>query len=93
MIQSHVYHQYTVRILNGKRDELQKYLKDKGITTMVYYPVPLHKMKVFINRYAQIENLKTSENIVKEIVSLPIDPLYNKSHIEYVLEIYQNSFF
>jgi dTDP-4-amino-4,6-dideoxygalactose transaminase len=83
---NHVFHQYTIRVLNGRRDYLQKYLKDKGISTMVYYPVPLHKMKVFINTYAQIKNLKTSENIVKEIVSLPIDPLYNKSHIGYVLE-------
>jgi len=43
----HVYHQYTIRVLNGKRDEVQKKLKEKGIQTMVYYPVPLHKMKVF----------------------------------------------
>ena len=44
----HVYHQYTIRVLNEKRDEFQKELKEKGVQTMVYYPVSLHQMKVSI---------------------------------------------
>jgi len=43
----HVYHQYTIRLLNKKRDEIQRRLKEKDIQTMVYYPVSLHQMKVF----------------------------------------------
>ena len=47
---SHVFHQYTIRVEGGQRDVLQTHLKDAGIDSMVYYPVPLHKMKVFENR-------------------------------------------
>jgi dTDP-4-amino-4,6-dideoxygalactose transaminase len=72
----HVYHQYTIRVLNGKRDELQKYLKEYGISTMLYYPVPLHKMKVFDGRSkAGISNLNNTEDAVKEVLSLPVEPL------------------
>src|SRR3989337_851291 len=60
----HVFHQYTIRVLNGKRDLLQKHLKEKGIDTMIYYPVPLHKMKVFDKRCKVNGGLKESEKAV-----------------------------
>jgi dTDP-4-amino-4,6-dideoxygalactose transaminase len=69
----HVYHQYTIRILNGKRDEFQKLLKEKGIQTMIYYPVPLHKMKVFAKNGMEISgDLKEVQKAEKEVLSLPI---------------------
>lgn len=71
----HVYHQYTLRVNNGKRDALQTHLKEKGISTMVYYPVPLHKMKVFEGRCKLSGSLKDSENAVTEVLSLPVEPL------------------
>ena len=43
----HVYHQYTLRILNKKRDELKNYLIDKQIPSMIYYPIPIHKQKPY----------------------------------------------
>jgi len=46
----HVYHQYTVRITNGKRDDLQRFLSEQLVSTMIYYPAPLHRMKVFDGR-------------------------------------------
>ncbi|MFM7721783.1 MAG: DegT/DnrJ/EryC1/StrS family aminotransferase, partial [Bacteroidota bacterium] len=39
---THVFHQYTLRVLNGRRDELKAYLEEKGIPSMIYYPLPLH---------------------------------------------------
>lgn len=74
----HVYHQYTIRVKDDKRDELQKYLKDKGISTMVYYPYPLHKMKVFEGRSKSAGVLLESERAAKEVLSLPIEPLMGK---------------
>lgn len=71
----HVYHQYTIRVLNDKRNALQKHLKEKGIDTMVYYPVPLHKMKVFNGRCKISGSLKGSEKAVTEVLSLPVEPL------------------
>lgn len=82
----HVYHQYTVMVKNGKRDELQKYLKDNGITTMVYYPVPLHKMKVFEGRCKIAGTLKNAEEACQSVLSLPIEPLQTPEIIEDVVE-------
>lgn len=82
----HVYHQYTVRVLNGKRDELQKYLKEKGISTMVYYPVPLHKMQVFDGKIKIFNELNQSEQAIMEVLSLPIEPLMEEEDILSVVE-------
>ena len=75
----HVYHQYTVKIKEKDRNEIQQKLKEKGIQTMVYYPVPLHKMKIFQNNGMEIfEELKNSELVSESVLSLPIEPLYDK---------------
>uniref|UniRef100_UPI0037C06DB3 DegT/DnrJ/EryC1/StrS family aminotransferase n=1 Tax=Daejeonella sp. TaxID=2805397 RepID=UPI0037C06DB3 len=44
---THVFHQYTLKVKNGKRNELQKYLADNGIPSMIYYPLPLYKQEAF----------------------------------------------
>ncbi len=82
----HVYHQYTVKILNGKRDEIQKRLEKKGIQTMIYYPVALHKMKVFKDRREVFGNFKNAESVSNNVLSLPIEPLYSREMIEEVVE-------
>ena len=82
----HVYHQYTVRVLNGKRDELRKYLKEKGISTMVYYPVPLHKMQVFDGKIKIFNELNQSEQAIMEVLSLPVEPLMEEEEILSVVE-------
>ncbi|SMP13986.1 dTDP-4-amino-4,6-dideoxygalactose transaminase [Desulfurobacterium pacificum] len=82
----HVYHQYTVGVMNGKRDEFQKKLKEKGIQTMIYYPVPLYKMKVFAkNGMEVIGELENVQKVEKEVVSLPIEPLLGKEEIKSIL--------
>lgn len=67
----HSYHQYTLRVLNGKRDELQSKLNDLGVQTMIYYPIPQHKLKVY-------EHLNLSfplaEQAASESLSIPIWP-------------------
>jgi len=82
----HVYHQYTIKVKDGKRNQLQQYLKDKAISTMVYYPVPLHKMKVFNNRCIVYERLEYSEKAVESVLSLPIDPLQEEEKTSIVTE-------
>ena len=44
---THVFHQYTLRITNGKRDELHQHLLDNNIPNAIYYPVPLHAQKAY----------------------------------------------
>ncbi|HHV83785.1 MAG TPA: erythromycin biosynthesis sensory transduction protein eryC1, partial [Tepidanaerobacter syntrophicus] len=67
----HVYHQYTIRVLNGKRDELQQCLADRGIGTMVYYPVPVHKLPIYKDHAPE---LPVAERLSGEVLSLPIWP-------------------
>ncbi len=67
----HVYHQYTIRVLDGKRDTVQAALDAAGISTMIYYPVPLHKLPVYAGRNL---NFPISEAAAAEVLSLPIWP-------------------
>jgi dTDP-4-amino-4,6-dideoxygalactose transaminase len=88
----HVYHQYTVRVTNGRRDELQRRLNDNNISTMVYYPMPLHQMKVFQGRSIVSGNLRESEKAVKEVLSLPIEPLMPEESMRDVVETIKGFF-
>lgn len=68
---SHVFHQYTLREQTGRRDELKEYLIEKGIPSMVYYPVPLYKQEAF-KHYAPDIELAVTEQLCNEVISLPI---------------------
>jgi len=65
-----VYHMYVVR--SEKRDELQKFLKERGIDTGIHYPVPNHQQPGVTNRFKNIPRLPKTEQAVKEILSLPM---------------------
>ena len=81
----HVYHQYTVRVVNGGRDELQRYLKENGVASMLYYPIPLNNMKVFKGRCKMVGELGQSEQAAREVLSLPIEPLMEEEEIVSVI--------
>lgn len=82
----HVYHQYTIRLLNKKRDEIQRMLKEKDIQTMVYYPVSLHQMKVFKNRCECFGELRNAIEATEQVLSLPIEPIYGEGIYRKVVE-------
>jgi len=67
----HVYHQYTVRITGACRDAVQQKLKAQGISTMIYYPVPVHQLPVYADRHGM---LPVTEQMAAEVLSLPIWP-------------------
>ncbi|MDX1638058.1 MAG: DegT/DnrJ/EryC1/StrS family aminotransferase [Balneolaceae bacterium] len=68
---THIYHQYTIRVLEQDRDEIRKKLSEKGISTGVYYPVPQDKLPV----YADLNfRLQVSERMADQVLSLPIWP-------------------
>ena len=83
---SHVYHQYTVRILNGRRPNLQKFLKENTIDSAIYYPVPLHKMPLFQNRCQMAGKLSHAEDACQEVLSLPIGFQLSGQNIHFVCE-------
>jgi UDP-2-acetamido-2-deoxy-ribo-hexuluronate aminotransferase len=88
----HVYHQYTVRVQNGQRDGLQKHLQSLGIGSMVYYPLPLHKMKVFTGRMRIAESVQTAETVCTEVLSLPMEPLQSEATTAYIVQAIRDFF-
>ncbi len=80
----HVFHQYTLRV--EKRDELQIFLKEQGITTMIYYPIPLHLQPVFKNLAYKVGDLPESEKAAEEALSLPMFPELKIEQQNYVIE-------
>jgi len=76
----------------GKRDDLQRFLNDQNIGSMVYYPVPLHKMRVFDERHKSFLPLDESEKAITEVLSLPIEPLMKDKDLMRVVKAI-NSFF
>ena len=81
---THVYHQFTLRCT--RRDALAASLKSQGIQSMVYYPVPLHQMKVFEGRSRVSGSLQESESASREVLSLPVEPLLEPHEIQRVIE-------
>lgn len=80
----HVFHQYTMRITNGHRDELQKYLTEVGIPAMIYYPVPLHQQKAYRDeRYAD-GAFPVAEQLAKEVISLPMHTELDQEQLTYI---------
>ncbi|WP_069790338.1 DegT/DnrJ/EryC1/StrS family aminotransferase [Cyanobacterium sp. IPPAS B-1200] len=79
----HVFHQYTIRVKNGKRDELKDYLADKGIGSMIYYPIPQDQLPVYEGQY--IPHPLTTQ-LASEVLSLPIYPELPQGDIEAVAD-------
>ena len=77
------YAQYTLILENEEeRDNLQAKLKEIGIPTMIYYPIPLHKQIVYNGYDFNLEDLKVSENLCKCVLSLPMHPYMSEEQIE-----------
>ena len=82
----HVFHQYTIRVTDGRRDDMQTYLADQGIPTMIYYPVPMHEQAAFNKVVRRRVPLKNTEKISKEVLSLPMHPHLPDDQIDYIVE-------
>ena len=80
----HVFHQYTLRITNGKRDALVKHLNEKEIPCGVYYPIPLHKQKAYVDERYPEENFPVTNQLVEEVISLPMHTELEDEQIAYI---------
>jgi UDP-2-acetamido-2-deoxy-ribo-hexuluronate aminotransferase len=69
---THVFHQYTLQIKDGKRDALKKYLESKGIPSMIYYPLPLSKQDAFKSIGIESGQLEITETLCNSVLSLPM---------------------
>ena len=72
-------------IKNGKRNELKQYLSEKGISSMVYYPIPLYKQEAFKTFY-QGEDLTVTEALCQSVLSLPIHTEMEEDTQKYIID-------
>lgn len=80
----HVFHQYTLRITNGKRDQLMEYLQSKGIPCAIYYPIPLHSQKAYVDSRYKEEDFPVTNQLVQEVISLPMHTELDQEQIEFI---------
>jgi len=81
---SHVFHQYTLRIINADRDALVAYLNTHDIPCGVYYPVPLHRQKAYADPEVNEASFPVTNQLVKEVISLPMHSELTTDQIAFI---------
>jgi UDP-2-acetamido-2-deoxy-ribo-hexuluronate aminotransferase len=82
---SHVFHQYTLRITNGKRNELRDFLATKEIPAMIYYPVALRKQKAYFQD-SDPKDFVNTDQLLDEVVSLPMHTELDDEQLKYITD-------
>ena len=82
---SHIFHQYTIKVKNGKRDELKSFLHSMNIPSMVYYPGPLHLQEAYRSLGYKEDDFPVTSSLCKEVLSLPMHPDMEKEQLEYII--------
>lgn len=82
----HVFHQYTLRIINAHRDGLMEHLLSKGIPCAIYYPIPLHSQKAYADARYKEEDFPVTNLLAKEVISLPMHTELDDEQINYITQ-------
>ncbi len=82
---SHVFHQYTLLLEDGDRDTLQSFLSGHGIPSMIYYPVPAHKQKMFDALELDAFELPVTDDLSRRVISLPMHTELTQEHLSYIV--------
>jgi len=80
----HVFHQYTILVTEGKRDQLQSYLEGHGIGSAIYYPIPQDRLPVYAGLYPTYKN---SSQVAEAVLSLPISAYMTDENVDRVINI------
>jgi perosamine synthetase len=80
---THVYHQYTIRV--ARRDAFAGRLRERGIGTGIYYPIPVHRQKPFIELGYGDESFPVAERLTDEVVSIPVHPSLTDAEVDAVI--------
>ena len=89
---THVFHQYTLLIENGKRDALKHHLEAAGIPVMIYYPVPLNEQEAFLNIGRVVGSLNTTLYLCKSVLSLPMHTELTEAQQVFITDTIKNFF-
>jgi len=82
---SHIFHQYTLKIKNGRRDELKKFLESVKVPSMVYYPSPLHTQEAYSFLGYHENDFPVTNALCREVLSLPMHPDLEKDQIDHII--------
>ena len=80
----HVFHQYTLRITNGQRDALVRHFAGLQIPCGVYYPIPLHRQKAYLDERYREQDFPVTNQLVQEVISLPMHTELDEEQIGYI---------
>ena len=80
----HVFHQYTLKIQNADRDALAAHLQEKGIPCGVYYPIPLHKQKAYVDDRYNDADFTVTNALIDEVISLPMHTELDDDQIDFI---------
>ena len=83
---THVFHQYTLKVMDGKRDELRDFLKERGVPSMIYYPVPLHLQKAYSAYGYKKGDFPVAEKLAEQVLSLPMHTELEPDQVSYVCQ-------
>ncbi|NBB22932.1 aminotransferase class I/II-fold pyridoxal phosphate-dependent enzyme [Runella sp. CRIBMP] len=83
---THVFHQYTLKVPAQDREGLQEYLRQRKIPSMIYYPVPLNQQKAYQHLGRVMGNLAVTQELCKQVISLPMHTEMTEAHIAYISE-------
>ena len=89
---THIYHQYTIRVKDGKRDDLQRFLKSKEIPTMIYYPFPMHAQKAYSHLGYTDSDMPISTKLCAEVLALPIHPWIEEEQQDLIINSIKDFF-
>jgi perosamine synthetase len=81
----HVYHQYTLRVPDSRRDSLRTHLQEKGVGSEVYYPVPVHKQTFYVEELGYELTLPEAEQAALEVLSLPVHPALSQTDLDVIV--------
>jgi dTDP-4-amino-4,6-dideoxygalactose transaminase len=83
--QTHVFHQYTVRVSGGRRDALRTHLQERGVGSEVYYPVPIHQQSFYVSDLGYKDSLPETEKLALEVLSLPVHAGLSATDLETIV--------
>ena len=81
---THVFHQYTLRVVGADRDKLREDLAERGIPAMIYYPVPLHQQKAYLDPRYKDGDFPVAERLAACVLSLPMHTELDEEQLEYI---------
>lgn len=82
----HVFHQYVLRIVDADRNALMQHLLDKGIPCAIYYPIPLHSQKAYLDPRYKEEQFPVTNQLVQEVIALPMHTELDDEQIKYITD-------